>query len=97
MRELTMQEMEQVSGGFFVPGAVAGCIAGAVTHDNGATGSVMGCAGGTAASLALAMTAFAGPIGVVALVGVSVGIAYTTYQAQEYLNNKTPSPVPSGS
>ena len=86
-----MHEMEQVSGGFFVPGVVAGCTAGAATQDNGVLGGIMGCAGGAMASLALAMVPFAGPTGVLALVGLSVGAAYTTYRAQEYFKKSASS------
>ncbi len=93
MRELTIDEMEQVSGGFLGVGVAAGCGTGAVTQDNGVLGGIMGCAGGTASSLALAMVPFTGPLGAVALVGVAIGIGYATYKAQDYFEGRKPVPV----
>ncbi len=84
MRELTMQEMEQVGGGFLTQ-AAASCTVGAVTQDNGVLGGILGCAGGTASGLAFTMMAFTGPVGAVAMFGVGVGIAYATCQAQEHI------------
>ncbi len=87
MRELTAVEMEHVNGGFFIGGAIAGCGTGAVAQDNGALGGVMGCAGGTAASLAISLVPLAGPLGAIALIVLAVGIGYATYRGQEYFSN----------
>ncbi len=96
MRELTMQEMEQVSGGFLLQAAGA-CAAGAVTQNNGALGGIMGCAGGTASGLAFTLAVMSGPVGAVALIGVGVGIAYATYQAQEHIEELKKNQAPGGS
>lgn len=96
MRELTIDEMEHVSGGFLGQ-AAASCTVGALSQDNGVLGGIMGCAGGTASGLAFTMMAFTGPVGAVAMFGVGVGIAYATYQAQEYFDGRKPHQTPSGS
>lgn len=96
MRELTMQEMEQVSGGFLLQ-AAGSCAAGAVTQSNGALGAVMGCAGGTASGLAFTLAVMSGPVGAAALFTVGVGLAYATYQAQDYFEDRKPHQPPSGS
>ena len=96
MRELTVQEMDQVSGGFLLQ-AGASCTVGAVTQDNGWLGGIMGCAGGTASGLAFTMAAMTGPVGAVALFGVGVGVAYATYKAQDYFEDRKPHQPPTGS
>lgn len=86
MRELTMQEMEQVSGGFLVAAAAAACATGVVTSSYPTLG-VMNCAGNVAATIAIAAIPFTGPIGAVALVGVAIGVGYATHRANEHFED----------
>jgi len=88
MRELTAVEMEHVNGGFFIGGAIAGCGTGAVAQDNGALGGVMGCAGGTAASLAISLIPLAGRPGAIALIGLADGIGDATSRGQASCSNR---------
>ena len=96
MRELTISEMEQVSGGAFAHAATAGCIAGAVSS-NDPLGGIMNCAGGAATGLAFSLAIMSGPIGFVAWTAVGVGVAYVNHQANEYLDDQRPNGTPAGS
>jgi len=87
MRELTMDEMEQASGGFYVSGIAAACAVGVLTS-NSPTLAVMNCAGNTAAAIAITTAPLAGPLGGVALIGVGIGIGYMTHWANEYFDDR---------
>ena len=87
MRELTMQEMEQVGGGFVAAAAAAACATGVVTSSY-PTLAVMNCAGNVAATIAIAAIPFAGPVGAVALVGAAVGIGFATHWGNEYFEDR---------
>lgn len=92
MRELTIDEMEQVGGGVnaFVYNAATGCAVGAMSGGSPAQ-AVFNCAAAASVAVSFSIAVTAGPIGMLGWSAVGLGIGYAAREANEWYEEMTSS------
>ena len=92
MRELTIDEMEQVSGGVnaFAYSAATGCAAGVMGGGSPAQ-AVFNCTAAAGAAVSFTIALAAGPIGMLGWTAVGLGIGYAAHEANEWYEEMTSS------
>ncbi|MCY3566152.1 MAG: hypothetical protein OXH27_08215 [Gammaproteobacteria bacterium] len=88
MRELTIDEMEQVSGGVnaFVYNTATGCALGAMGGGSPAQ-ALFNCVAGASVAVSFSIAAASGPLGMVGWTAVGLGIGYGAHRANEFVDD----------
>lgn len=91
MRELTIDEMEQVGGGVnaLAYNMVTGCVIGAISGDS-TVQALFNCSAGMAITVSFSIALASGPIGMVGWTAVGLGIGYAAHRANEWYDGMMP-------